>query len=43
MKPTIDKTLLIGIIMELCVKEGDIDLLDLIYKLLATNAVPEEV
>ena len=43
MKPTIDKTLLIGIIMELCVNEGDIDLLDLIYKLLVSNAEPAEV
>ena len=42
MKHTIDKTLLIGWIMELCVGEGDIDLLDLIFKLLANNALGEE-
>jgi hypothetical protein len=41
MKNTIEKTLLLGLIIELCAGEGDIDLLDLIYKLLATNA--EEV
>lgn len=37
MKPAIEKTLLLGLIMELCVGGEDIDLLDLIYKLLATN------
>lgn len=37
MKHTIEKTLLIGMIMELCVGDDDIDLLDLIYKLLANN------
>jgi hypothetical protein len=37
MKNTIEKTLLLGMIIELCVGEGDIDLLDLIYKLLAAN------
>lgn len=37
MKHTINKTLLLGQIMELCVGEGDIDLLDLIFKLLAVN------
>lgn len=43
MKGTIEKTLLIGLIMELCVGEGDVDLLDLIFKLLANNAPLEEV
>lgn len=38
MKRTIEKTLLLGLIMELCVGGEDIDLLDLIYKLLAANA-----
>jgi hypothetical protein len=42
MKHTIDKTLLLGWIMELCVGEGDVDLLDLIYKLLADNAINTE-
>lgn len=37
MKHTIEKTLLLGQIIELCVGEGDVDLLDLIYKLLAVN------
>lgn len=37
MKNTIEKTLLLGMIIELCVGEGDVDLLDLIYKLLAVN------
>lgn len=41
MKHSIDKTLLLGWIMELCVGEGDIDLLDLIFKLLADNAIRE--
>ncbi len=43
MKHTIDKTILLGWIMELCVGEGDIDLLDLIYKMLAKNALDKEV
>lgn len=43
MKNTIEKTLLIGMIMELCVGGEDIDLLDLIYKLLAHNAEGAEV
>lgn len=43
MKHTIDKTLLLGWIVELCAGEGDIDLLDLIYKLLAENAKSEEM
>lgn len=38
MKPTIEKTLLIGLVMELCVGEEDVNLIDLIYKILATNA-----
>ena len=42
MKHTIDKTLLLGWIVELCAGEGDLDLLDLIYKLLADNAVITE-
>lgn len=42
MKHTIDKTILLGWIMELCVDEGDIDLLDLIYKMLAKNAIDKE-
>jgi transcriptional regulator with XRE-family HTH domain len=43
MKHTIDKTLLLGWIVELCAGEGDIDLLDLIYKLLAENIKNQEV
>jgi hypothetical protein len=42
MKNTIDKTLLIGMIMELCVGGDDIDLLDLIYKILAQTAEDTE-
>jgi len=42
MKPTIEKATLLGWIMELCVGEGDVDLLDLIYKLLADNAIRTE-
>ena len=38
MKPTIEKTLLLGLIVELCAGGDDVDLLDLIYRLLATNA-----
>lgn len=37
MKHTIEKTILLGQILEMCVGEGDVDLLDLIYKLLVTN------
>ena len=37
MKHTIEKTLLLGMIMELCVSEDEIDILDLIFKLLANN------
>lgn len=43
MKHTIDKTLLLGWIVELCAGEGDLDLLDLIYKLLVDNAISKEV
>lgn len=38
MKHTINKTLLLGWIVELCAGEEDVDILDLIYKLLAENA-----
>ena len=41
MKQTIEKTLLLGMIIELCALDDDVDLLDLIYKLLATNAEEE--
>lgn len=41
MKPTIESTILIGWIVQLCAQEDDIDLLDLIYKLLQKSA--EEV
>lgn len=41
MKQTIEKTLLLGMIIELCALDDDVDLLDLIYKLLATNAEGE--
>ena len=43
MKHTIEKTILLGWIMELCVGEGDVDLLDLIYKLLSENAIAKEI
>lgn len=42
MNNKVEKTLLLGWIVELCAGEGDIDLLDLIYKLLATNAKTED-
>ena len=42
MNHTIDKTLLLGWIVELCAGEGDVDLLDLIYKILANNVRNEE-
>jgi hypothetical protein len=43
MKHTIEKTVLLGWIMELCVGEGDVDHLDLIYKILADNRLKQEV
>ena len=42
MQHSIDKTLLLGWIVELCAGEGDIDLLDLIFKLLANSAEDKE-
>ena len=41
MKHTIEKTLLLGMVMELCVGEDDIDILDLIYKILGETAKQE--
>lgn len=43
MQHNINKTLLLGWIVELCAGEGDVDLLDLIYKLLSENVKSEEV
>ena len=37
MKHSIEKTLLMGLIIELCAGEDEIDLLDLIYRILMTN------